>query len=793
MAIKAFTVMKRSLLLTPLIVVLLGTTTLFAQGNIDQANSFAVFNSKPALQNKQLADSLFLWQEQIELHLDKTQLQASDYVFFKAYLLTGPEQLRVSASKVLKVELLDGTGKLLKSQFHLIEEGASYGSMQIPKRIKSGKYYFRAYTQWMLNYDADQLAVKQLQIGKTKEGYKNTANMPVVIEAFVEGGNLVAGLTNRVVVKSNQGNLNAAKIVDDRGVVVSTITSYGMLGTTIFEPQKGTDYHIELNKQNLYKFPAVQEKGYSLQVNNLETGNAFVRIETSPEFRTKALKLIGSASNVVYFESDVYFKEDNTAHIDISKKELPKGIMQISLVDQAGNVWAQRPVLIDSNDFNITVERAKSTGDPEGAANFNVSVTDADGNPVQTSLSISLNSIHGKEDLENASFNVKAHNNERNRRFTSDLKVLASKNETDLSLMQTGQFPDKIKYRFQKGLDFYGQAYDLNGNVLRNTNIQVVILPEDKAIAREVTTNKEGLFKLSDLEFVGTAKAVFRTVGERTKEKLVKVIPFENEIPGLAEIQQAEDNRETTAATPVTITRKTAADFLPETEEGLINLDEITLVADKSIKKISPSQYGINPTRTIFQNSERPKTLPQMFLNVPGFSVSDLGGLRPKLNLPRSAGMGGLLWVLDGFPLGPNTTLMEMISIVPFPDIDRIEILLGASAAVYGSRAAAGVIILYTKNGSDEEYLSRKHTELTYNGYHRSIDFRSYKDEILPTLKKAEKYNTTLYWNPSVLTDVNGQAEIKISVPDSVENIHMGIKAVAPSGEKANIQTLVPL
>ena len=764
-----------------------------AQGNNYRDKTNVVFNDLPVLQNTQIADSLLMWQEHIELHLDKTNVQPSDYVFFKAYVLTGPNRLRVSASEVLKVELLDETGHLIKSQYHKIEDGAADGSFKIPKRLKTGSYFFRTYTQWMLNYGIEELAKEKLLVKKGKSSTKLRSEKYGHLEAFPEGGHMVAGIKNRLVIKSAQEHISGLQIMDETGNLIAPVTSYGQLGTAIFEPKTGTSYYLTRDKQRVLKLSQVENTGYALQVNNLEIDKAIVRIETSPERTGIPMILKGLSDKITYFESKVDFRETSSTQVEISKEEIPSGVLDIVLTDEAGNVWAQRPIIIDKEQFRIALRNIESAEDGENEATFAVQVTDAEGRPVQTSLSVSLTGVEeGDEHPMKNSFNSEGDNNLRIKHFADDLSLLASNAISKITDQETNSVVKEIKYGFQKGLDFFGQAYDLNNQILRDTKIQIMIFPENGAIAEEVMTNSEGLFKLTGLDFNGEAKLVFRTAGKNTKEKLVKVIPYKNETPPLfieektsAEANLAESEKDKK------LSRKTAVDFLGKEEEGLINLEEVTLVANKSEKRFSPSVYGIEPSREIIQDRERPRTIPQLFLNVPGFNVADIGGLNPTLIIPRSAGMGAVLWVLDGFPIQQTNALRDIISIVPYPDIERIEILLGPSAAIYGTRAAAAAILIYTRNGQDEEYISRKHTELTYNGFHKSLDFGLYKEKTVPSLKKVKDNRPTIYWNPNLKTNANGEARIRLTVPETFKKAHLGIKAVDQRGKKANIETIL--
>ena len=114
-------------------------------------------------------DSLYRWQENVVLHVNDLWVRPKDPIFFKAYVRTGPKQLRVSAGNVLKVELLDAAGELMTGQYHKIVNGASQGSLALPKSIQPGKYYLRAYTRWMLNFGPDKFAFKEITVGNPRE------------------------------------------------------------------------------------------------------------------------------------------------------------------------------------------------------------------------------------------------------------------------------------------------------------------------------------------------------------------------------------------------------------------------------------------------------------------------------------------------------------------------------------------------------------------------------------------------------------------------------------------------
>ena len=101
-------------------------------------------------------------------------------------------------------------------------------------------------------------------------------------------------------------------------------------------------------------------------------------------------------------------------------------------------------------------------------------------------------------------------------------------------------------------------------------------------------------------------------------------------------------------------------------------------------------------------------------------------------------GMGSPLVVIDGIPRS-----VEEFQRLNAADIDDISVLKDASAAIYGVRAANGVVLVTTKKGSAGK------TKFTYNG---SYTFQKPSD--MPTL--ADPYQTMTIYNEKSMNNING-------------------------------------
>jgi TonB-dependent SusC/RagA subfamily outer membrane receptor len=135
------------------------------------------------------------------------------------------------------------------------------------------------------------------------------------------------------------------------------------------------------------------------------------------------------------------------------------------------------------------------------------------------------------------------------------------------------------------------------------------------------------------------------------------------------------------------------------------------------------------------------------------------------------------LFVLDGIPID-----QDFVTGLPIQDVETIEVLKGASAAIYGSRGGGGVIAIYTKRGnpnyeySEKDYVSGV-LSLTLPGFDRPREFYS-PNYGQPQEEQRLDYRNLLYWNPEILTDENGIATVAFytsDVPSSFKVIVEGI------------------
>ena len=129
------------------------------------------------------------------------------------------------------------------------------------------------------------------------------------------------------------------------------------------------------------------------------------------------------------------------------------------------------------------------------------------------------------------------------------------------------------------------------------------------------------------------------------------------------------------------------------------------------------------------------------------------------------------LFLIDGMP----THDVEAIKSIPVEDIDRIEVLKGPSAAIYGMQGANGVIAVYTKRG---HYVRRGVIEFDMLGY--STPRKFYQPKYLP--ENEPELNYTVYWKPVIITSASGKATLLLDKPKVNGDYRIVVEGVSYEG-----------
>jgi hypothetical protein len=769
----------------------------FGQKSGPNANALQqVFTEEPSYWQKDERQKLVQWQERILVHVDKNFVKEEESLFFKAYVLTGPNRIRATISKVLKVELLDDQKQVLRTQYHEITDGMAVGAFVMPKKLKEGEYTLRAYTRWMQNYGDSFYSHTLLQneTASSSESIDKNEMESLKISFYPEGNQLIEQLDNWLLIKATtEGNQHLdikGQIIDENNEVIVAATAYGEgLTSVVFNPQPGKKYRYRVESGQTFDLPPIQQKGYALKVNNLNKTDLDIQIATSPSLLNSKVWIKGEMSGITYFKKEMHVG-NSLETIEVPKEGIPFGIMTITILNQQEDILAKRPVRINPSEHIKMTMLDRNINRDKGEISLKLKVTDKKGNPISSEIALSVINIPEENQIQKLGYRLDTNeadgilNINRKERFKEDLALLTSELYMTEELQSV---PSRIKYPFQEGLDLFGYAYNLDNELLRNTAVQIIGSSADNVLAKEIITDDTGLIKMENLQLSGETDLIFRTPGDNSSSRLVKFVPFQEEYKSNSSSRAVLDFKKQRKGE---VTQSSPWEYLDS--EELVELNEVVVVEEKlNSSRSKPSVYGVTPAKIIYQDKEKPKTLPQLFLTTAGINVVNLGGLNPELRLPAAAGAGPVLWVVDGMPMmNQGNSLMEVMNVVSFVDIERIEVLYGSEAAIYGSRASGGAILVYTRSAANLDYVNRKEGRLKFQGYHQSENFNSVAKIMEKKPKRYRDQINTIFWEPKLRTNEDGEVFIKFNTAIPIETIMLKATTVTAEGAVGNFTTV---
>ncbi|WP_149273860.1 carboxypeptidase-like regulatory domain-containing protein [Pareuzebyella sediminis] len=772
--------------------------------------------------------------EKVFLHTDKEIFSSGEPLWFSAYTVIGPFHELTAASRVLHVDLIAPDNEIVLSQTHELLNGRGSGLVELPKNLTTGDYQIRAYTQWMRNYEPEFFFTKTIKIlsGTSTDRTVVPSEQPIDLQFFPEGGHAIAGIASKIAFKAiGADGLSRSvkgKVFDAQGQPVTQINSLDR-GAGFFQllPKDSSQFVAVLDDGSRHPLPKVLTSGYTMSVNNTNERSVKVIVQASPSLRGQSFYVIGHMRGYKYYQGVFNFDKNNIVSFEVPKQSMPSGVLTLTLFDADQKPRCERPVFVNSGEDLIINAKVESQNlKKRGKINMTVKVTDAYGRPVKGDFSVAVTDkgqVEKSQDGQNMltqlllQSDLKGNIEEPNQLLKDQKR--STLNRLDLVMLTHGwrKFPwqevmdgqlDQKVFSFEKGLVLSGKATSKYGNPLPNVTLNIVAKSGEVLGMYTAKTEVGGKFTVPDFNFNGETQLGIHAFDQRdnnvdvkiTLDKNVRVGPPAPQFTGhTLEASKAFDDYLTLARTRNRF--NSLYDF-----DSVTALEEVVVTEDsKKSRKASPSTYGQNPDATIYaEDYIAAQTVLQLVQLFPGVSVNGT-----SVSIRNS---GSPLWVLNGIPIydenrpstqsalvtggtgsqalpGSTLSIEQSIMARPAPSfvttmdtytIERIEMLRGASAAIYGSRGANGVILIYTKKGEGRPPVLSG--DLMVTGHTATRAFYSPKYYSPSERHEKPDYRATLYWNPSFTTDTNGQAEIEFFNSDNAERLEIDIQGLTPSG-----------
>ena len=759
--------------------------------------------------------------ETLYVQTDKQNYFTGENIWFRAFLVNSQTFEQDTLSRYVYAELINSLGEVKNRVMIRHENGVFAGHIPVTEELEAGSYILRFFTRHLENFGEDFFFQRVIQIitpqslEEEQTPVASAANNDFAVSFHPEGGDIPVGIYTRIAFKA----LNSSGLGEDiRGTIVNergeTITEFesahlGMGSFTMLVESDEPFFAIVQNAAGVEKrveLPRAKENAISLQISRQD--EHIIIYLPNPDNRVLYLTL-QHRGDAIYSER----WNNNSEVLIIPEDNLPTGVIGIVLSDAKGIPISKRQIFnISTLDVvNTTFTTDRETYGARERVNANVSVTDYQNRPLSANFSISV--IDNDLAHYDASVNILS-----SLLLTSDLRGHienpayyfiseneSAKNHLDLVMLTHGWSRFEVSRINQEAIinwdDFEtGQVITgfLQGNRRRTANQQVTLLVPEFDFFDIVYTDRDGRFRFEDFEF--PEETEFFIQGNRGTQIHIDEATF----PAVDNffIPTRTDNALAFA------TEYTEEFHRLMLDDGIwsMYLDEVVIrgfrTRERNVRQHAfSSPFNQRRDQEELAALRAPNMQALLQRSFPGLGVSSWGTMSsdPSANvIMQDVRQPALSATEERMAPAPTARQNEP----PLILVDNVEVPLqllrnfsadnvesiewartAADRAIFGLAGYRGVIIITTGDPLSIINATPNVTVIVPLGYQITREF------FAPTYTFPEQranprtdLRTTIFWNPNVTTQEDGNARIHFYTSDHVGNYVVIIEGITDEG-----------
>ncbi|TKC00983.1 carboxypeptidase-like regulatory domain-containing protein [Pedobacter cryophilus] len=637
---------------------------------------------------------------------------------------------------------------------------------------------------------------------------KSTSN-ETDVQFFPEGGDLITGVRSRVAFKAigadGLGKTISGYIQDNENGRSANISSKHLgMGVFAFIPQQGKTYEAVVKfadgSEKKFKLPLAKTEGLSLSLTPNINDSVLVRIATNQAFAEKNINkeytvIAQNSGNIVYSGKSKLSGLNFTARL--AQSRFPQGITQFTLLDENLLPIAERLLFqLPKNVLDLNINPDKETYQKRNKTKLNIKALDPDGKPIIGSFSMAITDetkVPIAENEENTIFSTLL--------LSSDIKgyienpnyYLNNVNEeklanADILMMTQGWRRFSLKNIYYNTLPVLTyqpeKTLSVSGKVTDGKNKPVVgglvtmFSSMGQSMLIQAKTNDRGEFSIDSLNFNDSTKFVIQA-RTATGKKNVDIELYNNPPQIVTKNENQPDLTVNINESMQAYLKNSKTQYEDWLKNGIVNrsilLKEIKVVDTKPTVTNSSNLNGAGfADRVLTEKDFQFATTVEQALQgrVAGLMMS--GGVAYIRGQPAQI-------IIDGIYVEA-----DFLNSINIQDVESIEVLKSiANTAIYGGRGAGGVIIINTKRGKSG-YVSNTYAPgiVTYSpiGLFKPKEFYvpNYENPKINT--EVADLRTTVYWNPNIVTDSLGNAQVEFFNADGTGNYKVVLEGMDLNG-----------
>lgn len=718
--------------------------------------------------------------EKAYLHYDKSSYYAGETIWFKAYLMEGIYP--AIQSKTLYIDWIDDKGTVLSHTVSPVVDAVTNGQFDVPAEYTGDFVHVRAYTKWMLNFDTAFLYSKDIPIFSKEPANKKTLTaVTPSLQLFPEGGDIVAGVLNKVAFKANDQYGRPVKIkgrlLDGKGTVIQSFASvHDGMGSFVFIPQKGAAYAVkwtdEKSVEHTTSVPQAKASGVSMQV-DLDGERRVIMVNAGSQLESvfSQLHLVGTMNQNLIFKNDISLTQNSTAKRIIPTKDIPSGILTLTLFDANWNAIAERITFVNNKEYTFQPQmevqhwglgkRKRNeieirVPDSLQDANLSISVTDVSIEKDTTDNIIShlLLSSEIKGRVYNPAYYF-SKSSDSVARFLDLVMLTNGWRRFKWEDVVKGKLPTITYPRDTSYLHLSGKLFGVARNQLSGTE-SIALLIKDTTGSKMLIMgiNTDGSFGDPNLILFDTLKVYYslksKFLTSAEARFMVDRMPAPNYTAFSKNFMYSNKIFDTTGMSHH-ISLGYRALQLANIDHGHIMQTVVVQTTKKPTVAVMDEKYasGMFKGGDGYQFDLANDPLVSSYMNAFMYLQGKVAGLQINTNSnpPSLSWRGGSPAVyLDEIP-----TDASMISSIPVTDIAYIKVF--RPPFMGGAGGGDGAIAIYTRKGGDETPKSKGLSSNTIAGYSPVKQFYSPNYDRFDPRNEREDIRSTLFWGPALITN----------------------------------------
>lgn len=761
--------------------------------------------------------------EKIYIHFDRQLYFVTDTAWFNIYVVDS--KLKPASNSIaVFVDWIHEDGTLVKHQQFQIVNGAAAGSLAFLEN-PPGLYHVRAYTTLMTKETPEYLFHAKLNLvnpSKPDDVSRASGLNPdsVDLQFFPEGGSLIEGLESQVAFRvtdvRGKGTDLVAQLLDDLSQPVASVRSaHKGMGILTLKPEKDRSYQMVWNNK-IFQLPKSLTSGAVMRVNATLPDFIEVKIQVSDDLIPGKYYLIGQAQNNICFR-DMFTLTGPNVVLQLPKKSLPPGILQLTLFDENAIPMCERMVFTHPKaDLQLSMKFDKSVYSPREVVSLKIDVTDKNGLPVQANLSVAIT------DAAFAKRNIMSENIRTQLLLQSDLRgniedpgwYFESVNQDkvaalDLVMLTHGwrkftwekvltQEADENAYAREKGISVFGRVVaGPRSRPVQAAGITLITNFNHETKTFIATSDQEGNFRIDDMMFDDSTRFVWQIRDKKGGQIDAQVIFTAPRVPpvNLVNLPKSASVQNDVPINEI-VSRMHATGAWDSYKFKM--LEEVEIRGEKiensprSARDILPEdyhRYSMKPTPQESVNyTDVTHMIRDKFPNVTfiGAGMNLDVRIRGYNKVMMKKEMSPLI-LLDGQIILSDSLhqggVYHALNIIPVSEIEKIEVISGAAASIYGARAGSGVIALYSKGRSGKAIVDKTGPgkgvlKVVPPGFEWPRTFYHPKYDSIQSPATPD-HRMTLFWSPQIKTDGSGSAHVEFYNSDIAKSFQVVIEGMA--------------